>query len=646
MLISILESTQSVPLKTLKKIKAEIELNPGRNVLPILVSKNLLSLEVAESVEYLVLELKKNFPSCNNSQTQRQVNPCLLPTGTKRDILFARFAFAQGLCSLDMINECFYEQHKNEKNSKKLGQIMVAKRIISGSDFVKIQKDIEEKVKKKDINTIILEDKMTRVTSVDGLLSLVEISIPKIFGSYHIIEEIARGGMGVVYKAWDERLKRVVALKVLKQWEYPSVEETQRFQREARLAASLQHSNIVKIHDADAINGVHYFTMDYVEGQPLSQVIREKRLAYRDGLKIIKDIALALDYAHSKEVVHRDVKPGNIILDRDENAKLTDFGLAKALNADNTFITQSGKTIGTPAYMSPEQAKGKKSIDARSDIYSLGAILYEIITGQPPFCGDSFGIVISDVISKEPKRPSRINSSIPLDIETICLKAMSKELEHRYATAQEMSDDIDRYLFGKNIQAKRHFHFMKAWNINGSALLLSLLLLLAGFGIFTWNLNKTLKRYQEDHSLFVKSQKLTLQRKFALAKTVQHKIQEKRLRQKLQVIFKRISFAAIQESNKYLSLYQKNKQLYEQKHNGSEMEKQLTQKQKQENYKNLIRAFDSLEIACTLSDDPKASAILKKIYEINVEISRETGNSLHVDWFLFRLQNLARKHNK
>lgn len=627
-LVSILESTQCVPPKIINAIKKEIEKNPADNILQSLSDKNLLPGDVHENLQNFLLSIHKAFPSHSNTRTQRQINPYLLPDEAKRDILFARIVLSQGYSSLETINKCLGMQFSTPAKKKKtLGQIMVGNRFISGNRFIKVQKEIEVKLQKKDLDTIIFEDKMTRITSSEGRLQLIETSIPKNFGSYHIISEIARGGMGVVYKAWDDQLKRTVALKVLRQWECPSVEETQRFQREARLAASLQHPNIVNIYDADVIDGVNYFTMDYVEGQPLSLYLKENQLTYREILKIIYDVALALDYAHSKNVIHRDVKPGNIMIDKDGKPRLTDFGLAKALNADSVFITQSGKTIGTPAYMSPEQACGKNTIDARSDIYSLGAILYEMVTGQPPFAGESFGLVIADVISKEPKKPSRINPYLPPDIEVISLKAMSKELEHRYSSAKEMADDINRYLFGENIKAKLNSNLFKIWKNSSIALnklIPSFLLIFIVFGIIMWNIRESIQ-HDKDRTLLQETYTLLEQHNFILAKDVAQKIQQNDVQKQSHDALHDTACLLVAKAQQYLYVYIQNQKKQNQ----------------QANYNNVIIAFNKAKNAQVLiGNSEQVRAILERIYTLNLEIAKKYKNSEHELWFQSCLQQL------
>ncbi len=271
-------------------------------------------------------------------------------------------------------------------------------------------------------------------------------------GPYEDIREVARGGMGVVYKAREKHLKRSVAIKVLK-GSTDDPEEVHRFRREAEAAARLQHSNIVPIHAVGEVLGRPFFVMDFIEGRVLSELIRSGELSPRAALDIVQQAARALHYAHSQGVIHRDMKPQNIIVDRLGRPQVMDFGLAKQLDEDSA-MTRAGTTMGTPAYMPPEQAEGDTAaIDAQSDVYSLGAVLYEMLTGTPPFSGSSTMNILMKVLEEEPTPPREVNPRIHRDIETICLKAMSKEKSRRYATARELAEDIRRFHAGEAISA-------------------------------------------------------------------------------------------------------------------------------------------------------------------------------------------------
>jgi len=275
------------------------------------------------------------------------------------------------------------------------------------------------------------------------------------FGKYRVIEEISRGGMGVVYKAIQPELDRVVALKLLLTEGPPTESEVRRFQREAHAAAHLHHPNIVSVFDVGIEEGMPFLAMEFVDGPSLASAIHRERLPLRRALEVMRDISHALDFAHKKGIVHRDIKPGNILLAPDGKPQLTDFGLAKQLDSAS-HLTKTGTALGTPSYMSPEQAEGDAPrVDHRSDVYGLGAVLYHLITGSAPFKGETTVQTLYKVLTQDAPRPSRVNPGIPPEVETICLKAMEKAIPRRYQSAAELAQDIERYLAGEAILAQR-----------------------------------------------------------------------------------------------------------------------------------------------------------------------------------------------
>ncbi len=277
----------------------------------------------------------------------------------------------------------------------------------------------------------------------------------KTFAGYELLEEIARGGMGVVYKARQKSPRRVVALKMILSGQLASKEEIARFYSEAEAAAALEHPNIVPIYEAGEQEDRHFFSMAFVEGQSLSDKVRQGPLPPREAAELMKVIGEAMAYAHDHDIIHRDLKPANILLDQEGQPRITDFGLAKNIKGDSN-LTATGQIMGTPSYMPPEQASGKMNeIGPAADIYSLGAVLYCLLTGRPPFQAASVLETITLVIEKEPVAPRTLNPSTPRDLETICLKCLEKNAERRYASAGEFASELQRYLNDEPILARR-----------------------------------------------------------------------------------------------------------------------------------------------------------------------------------------------
>ncbi|MCU0722520.1 MAG: serine/threonine protein kinase, partial [Planctomycetes bacterium] len=248
----------------------------------------------------------------------------------------------------------------------------------------------------------------------------------KRFGKYEVLEEIARGAMGIVYKARHPALEKTVALKALMEAHESSKEQVERFQAEAKAAAKLRHPNIVPVHDVGISNGVLYFTMDFIEGTTLKDLIERRSLSARAAAELLAKVARALHYAHGQGIIHRDVKPANVLIDREGLPYVTDFGLAVDAAAAARAQGKKAATAGTPEYMSPEQAAGRADADLRTDVYSLGATLYKALTGRPVFSGPHLLAVLSRIRFDEPKPPSRWEASVPRDLETICLKCLEK----------------------------------------------------------------------------------------------------------------------------------------------------------------------------------------------------------------------------
>ncbi len=272
-------------------------------------------------------------------------------------------------------------------------------------------------------------------------------------GDFELIEEIARGGMGIVYKARQVSLNRTVALKMILAGQFAGSEDVARFHAEAESAANLDHPGIVPVYAAGKLAGQHYFSMGYVDGQSLASRLRSGPVPVREAAELMAALAEAIEYAHDRGVIHRDLKPANVMLDKDGLPHITDFGLAKRVEAE-CRLTATGQLLGTPSYMSPEQAAGKTNrIGPLSDVYSLGAILYELLTNRPPFQAPSPIDTLMQVLDDQPTPPRAVNSDIPRDLDVICMKCLEKDPAHRYASAGELAADLKRYLAGELIHA-------------------------------------------------------------------------------------------------------------------------------------------------------------------------------------------------
>ncbi|MEK7676531.1 MAG: serine/threonine-protein kinase [Verrucomicrobiota bacterium] len=283
------------------------------------------------------------------------------------------------------------------------------------------------------------------------------------FGDYELLEEIARGGMGVVYKARQVSLDRLVAVKMILAGEFATPQFVQRFRTEASAAAVLHHPNIVAIHEVGVHAGQHYFSMDFVEGPSLAALVGHQPLPARRAAQYLKTIAEAIHYAHEQGILHRDLKPSNVLIDASDQPRITDFGLAKRLEGE-TSLTLSGQMVGSPNFMPPEQATAKHGKVGRySDVYALGGILYHLLTARPPFQTDLLEVIVSQVLTAEPVSPRMLIPTVPRDLETICLKCLEKEPSRRYATAQALADELGRFLREEPILARPVSRPEKVW---------------------------------------------------------------------------------------------------------------------------------------------------------------------------------------
>ncbi len=276
---------------------------------------------------------------------------------------------------------------------------------------------------------------------------------PPVVPGYEILAELGRGGMGVVCKARHSSGK-LVALKLLRDGALAGRQERERFRIEWESASRLCHPNIVQIFDVGEHDGRPYYAMELVEGGTLERRLHEVPLPMREAAELLRTLALAIQHAHERQIVHRDLKPANILL-ADGIPKIADFGLAKRLDAESTALTRTGAVLGTPAYMSPEQAAGKTNeIGPATDVYGLGAILYAVLTGRPPFQAETWAQIVEQVLHGEPELPTRLRPEVPRELEAICLKCLEKEPGRRYSSAQALADDLVRFIEGQPIAAE------------------------------------------------------------------------------------------------------------------------------------------------------------------------------------------------
>lgn len=315
-----------------------------------------------------------------------------------------------------------------------------------------------------------------------------QTKLPTVPG-YDLLGELGRGGMGVVYKAQQKGLRRLVALKMVLSGVHASPLQLKRFRTEADAVARLVHPNIVQIYEVGDHDGTPYFSLEFVDGGPLDKQIGGKAQPPREAANLVETLARAMHFAHERNIIHRDLKPANVLMTSDGIPKITDFGLAKDMDEQESIQTKTGTIMGTPSYMSPEQAKGDvKGVGPLADQYTLGAILYELLTGRPPFIGPTPMDTVMQVIREEPVPPSRLQPEVPKDLETVCLKALQKETQKRYPSCFEFAEDLHRFLAAQEIQAKPISDIEKLWrwakrNPKVAALLSTIGVLLIGVAV-------------------------------------------------------------------------------------------------------------------------------------------------------------------
>lgn len=395
----------------------------------------------------------------------------------EQDAHFGKTAVAMGLIAQDRLELCLdkLQDPASRGQGMSLAEILVEEGYLSEAQVVLVRQQCKDPVPETGADTIIMGEPLAKdATFVDRVsdtfLDLMDdkdsdLSVTRVFGHasplvegeivgrYKILEEIGRGGMGQVYKAYDAELDRVVALKLLLPGS--SSDSIRRFMREARACGRLQHPNIVGVHDVGNHQGRHFFTMDFVAGNTLANFLRKTPLAVEEAVDILIKVGNAVHYAHQNGIVHRDLKPANIMIDLEGEPKVMDFGLAK-LKQESAQLSQEGMILGTIQYMPVEQADGKVGeIDERSDVYSLGAIFYEALTGAPPFTGNSVSQIMFQITQTEPQPPGKLNPKVPRQLEHVCLKALEKNKERRYRSVAEMVEDLESFKEGKSVLAGR-----------------------------------------------------------------------------------------------------------------------------------------------------------------------------------------------
>jgi WD40 repeat protein len=362
----------------------------------------------------------------------------------------------------------------------------------------------------------------TPTMGADSAAPTPSLGTVRYFGDYELLEERARGGMGVVYKARQVSLNRVVALKMILSGQLASADDVRRFRLEAEAAANLDHPNIVPIYEVGEHQGQQYFSMKLIEGGSLAQQAPRLERTPRDVAALMAKVSRAVHFAHQRGILHRDLKPANVLLDADGTPYVTDFGLAKRLQAEAS-LSPSGAVVGTPAYMPPEQASARKGLSTAADVYSLGAVLYECLTGRPPFQAATPLDILLQVLEKEPEPLRRLRTNLDRDLETICLKCLHKEPEHRYPSAEALAEDLERWWRGEPIQARparpveRAFKWVKRRPAIAGLLAALVILSVTAFGVGMFQFRQTADALNEARNNLDESEKNLHLNQIALA---------------------------------------------------------------------------------------------------------------------------------
>ncbi|MFH1422413.1 MAG: protein kinase [Planctomycetota bacterium] len=390
----------------------------------------------------------------------------------QEDVLFGHLAIKNGMTTLEQVENALREQAKDAvaENDYLLGQVMVMQKIITVDQvrFLLAKQDKKificsacqtkitvtghrpgEKILCESCGRTLKEPEFLSSTDSQIFMKLSPENRITTLGEYEIIDEISRGGMSVVYKAHKKGSKNIVALKMLMDEKFSTEEDKERFRYEAKILSRLSHPNITAIHDISSADGKYFFAMEFVEGKTLEELLQNKSFSTEESLKIIATVCRALHYAHKHNVFHRDIKPGNILIDKKSGrVVLTDFGLS-IIREQRIRLTKTGFAVGTPEYMAPEQCMAQAStraFDARTDVYSVGIVLYEMLTGRTPFSSDSPIDLITQKLNDPIPPPRRINSNTPIEVEEICLKSLRFKKEERYQSTLEMAKSIEKYI--------------------------------------------------------------------------------------------------------------------------------------------------------------------------------------------------------